>query len=528
MRSLIFLLACLNMVITSEAAEQPVFSKVERVIVYRSGAQITRTAKVNLTAGNNQLIISMIPSGIDESTLLLKSLQGSEITAVRTRLNASKDFEEIPEFKKYKTTLEQLQSKREGEQLIFDTWKDEESLLLSNKKVSGENSGLQVDQLSKTADLYRTRLLEVRRQMLESKNKLIVIDKDIAKAQAQLNEWSGRQPGFGTLEVIVDLYTGKAGADNLELSYIDTRAYWQSAYDLKLESLNKPLSLVSKGKVNQTTGEDWKNVRLTLSTGNPPQHTAMPEVTPWFLYYLQQYYPGAAYDHATMDKMVVAQNRRALNEVEAPAAPVTARENFTMMEYAFPQPVDLPSGTKMQELKMQTQQVNADYKYFTAPRLDPRVYLVAYIPEWEQYNFSTGQLSLYFEGTYIGNSVLNANDVDDTLRVSLGPDIAVSTKLDKVRDYNKTSFLSSKKQIQSGWDIQVKNNKTTPIDIIVQDRIPLSTDSDMEIEVKELNGGKLSPGSGIVEWTATLRPGEQLKKRLAYVVRIPKDRKVQL
>ena len=146
----------------------------------------------------------------------------------------------------------------------------------------------------------------------------------------------------------------------------------------------------------------------------------------------------------------------------------------------------------------------------------------------DKYNFSTGQLSLYFEGTYIGNSVLNANDVDDTLRVSLGPDIAVSTKLDKVRDYNKTSFLSSKKQIQSGWDIQVKNNKTTPIDIIVQDRIPLSTDSDMEIEVKELNGGKLSPGSGIVEWTATLRPGEQLKKRLAYVVRIPKDRKVQL
>lgn len=509
-------------------AENPILSKVDRVIVYRSGAQVTRTAKASLKSGVNQITLGMIPAGIDESTILLKSIGGAEITGVRSRLNATKDFEQNPEFKKFKMVLEGLQDRREQEQLIFDTWKEEESLIVSNKKVNGDNSGLQVDQLTKAADLYRTRLLDVRKKMLESKNKLKDIDKEIIKAQTQLNEWNARQPGFGTLEIIVDLFSDKPQEDNLELSYIDNRAFWQSAYDLKLESLKKPLNLVSKGKVNQTTGEDWNNVKLTLSTGNPRQSTQMPELSPWFLYYWQQYNPTVAYGEMNAESKKLLQNRRALSDMAESSVPIEMKENITMMEYAFPQRMDLASGNKSQELKMQTQEVQADYKYFTAPCVDSKVYLVANIPDWEQYNFSTGQMSLYFEGTYIGNSVINADEIADTLKISLGPDIAISTKTEKVKDFNKIAFLSTKKQIQSGKDLIVKNNKTTSIDIVMQERIPLSTDGEMEIEIKDLSGGKLNPETGIVEWTATLKPGEQLKKRLAFVVKIPKNQKVVL
>ncbi|HRG65435.1 MAG TPA: DUF4139 domain-containing protein, partial [Saprospiraceae bacterium] len=112
--------------------------------------------------------------------------------------------------------------------------------------------------------------------------------------------------------------------------------------------------------------------------------------------------------------------------------------------------------------------------------------------------------------------------------LSLGPDIAGAAKREKIKEYQKTSFLSSKKQIQSAYEISIKNNKTTAIEVTLTDQVPLATDANMEVEIDELSGGRLNKETGMVEWKLTLKPGEQVKKKLAYKVKIPKDKSITL
>ena len=122
--------------------------------------------------------------------------------------------------------------------------------------MSGENSGLSSEQLTKVADLYRTRLLLVKQQALESRRKLNDYDKEISKIQSTINEWTGKNKTINNGEIVIDVMSKNAIEDVFEVSYIDNRASWTSSFDLRLESLKQPLNLISKEKITQSTGEN--------------------------------------------------------------------------------------------------------------------------------------------------------------------------------------------------------------------------------------------------------------------------------
>lgn len=78
-----------------------------------------------------------------------------------------------------------------------------------------------------------------------------------------------------------------AGNVNLDISYITNSASWQPFYDLRAENITASIDLAYKAKVTQTTGIDWKKVKLTLSSGNPNQNNIAPLLQAWFLRYGQ-------------------------------------------------------------------------------------------------------------------------------------------------------------------------------------------------------------------------------------------------
>ena len=94
-----------------------------------------------------------------------------------------------------------------------------------------------------------------------------------------------------------------------------------------------------------------------------------------------------------------------------------------------------------------------------------------------------------------------------------------------LKSFNFSLFVES---AISGYEITIKNNKPGPVEMTIYDQIPLTSDSQMEIEAEDLSGGKLNKETGIVEWKISLKPGEQIKKRIIYNVKIPKDKKISL
>ncbi|MBK8701958.1 MAG: DUF4139 domain-containing protein [Saprospiraceae bacterium] len=522
----IFFLALAPFAMNAETKAYP--SVIDQVTVYRNGAHIKRMANVKLTAGENEIVIGDLPAGFDESSIRVNTKAKTYLISISYRNNFNRDFSSNAEYKALTEQIRTLKIKLENEALVAETWKEEENLLLANKKLSGDNTTLTAAQLTAIADLYRVRLLEIKQKMLDSRRRSEDITKDLNKAQAQLNEWTTANSPKNTGEVVVVLNATTAGEISMELSYFDGRASWQTGFELHLTSLSKPLNLLNKGSINQYTGEVWKNVNVVLTTGNPSTSFEAPVLNPWFLYYFEPYYQTQKADM----NMQTRANARPMDEVAiasgAPAMEATASENITFMEYSLPAKMTIPSDNKMHDVTLKDYEVPAKYHYLAIPRLDNKVYLISEIEDWGQYSLSSGTMKIYFEDTYIGDSYLNAAEVSDTLSLSLGPDIAIATKREKLKDYKKTSFLSSKKQISSGWETSIKNNKTVAIDIIVRDQLPLSTDGSMEIEADDLSGGKLDPATGIVEWKLSLKPGEQVKRKLAFTVKVPKDKKVSI
>ena len=221
MNNFLFYASAIMLFHGSTLASNPIKSEISGVTIFRSGAQIKRTATVNLVTGMNEIQITNLPSGFDESSIQVSLGNEAEISSVTYKNNFNVDNESNPAIVALKSKLKELLVKLENEQLIFDTWKEEESLILANKKVSGDNSGLLNEQLVKIAELYRTRLLEVKQNILLSKRKIKDINDETEKVTQQMNEWHTKNINQNSGEIYIVVYSKKNIASKLNLNYID-------------------------------------------------------------------------------------------------------------------------------------------------------------------------------------------------------------------------------------------------------------------------------------------------------------------
>ena len=283
------------------------------------------------------------------------------------------------------------------------------------------------------ADMYRIRLLEVKK-IIGQQTKAEENYKEIGKIQAQINEWTQSNANRHTGEVVVDIYAPTSGEANLKLIYFDARASWSTHFEARVVGLAAPMNLVQKQKINQYTGEDWKQVNMALTTGDPSYNTVAPVISPWFLYF------NPIYQKTTMplvlhrlrcDPMSVRQKEEAMLDEVAVLPEASARENLTFTEYTLADKTSIPADNNLHEVHLKSYEIPAKYRYKAVPKLDNKVYLLAEITEWDQYNLSSGTVKLFVEDTYLGDTYLNMSEVSDTLSLSLGPDIAVAINVKK-------------------------------------------------------------------------------------------------
>jgi uncharacterized protein (TIGR02231 family) len=112
----------------------------------------------------------------------------------------------------------------------------------------------------------------------------------------------------------------------------------------------------------------------------------------------------------------------------------------------------------------------------------------------------------------------------DTLNLSLGRDKNVSVQREKIKEYNTKKFLGNKTETTRDWKITVRNNKRQAISIVLLDQIPVSTMSEIEVNVEKLSGASLDKETGEVKWKITLEPAKKTELELQYKVKYPKDK----
>jgi len=227
---------------------------------------------------------------------------------------------------------------------------------------------------------------------------------------------------------------------------------------------------------------------------------------------------------------IAADNMKMARAEEAEAAPITVEKQVgeTTITFDVAIPYTIESDGKIQTIEIQRTTIPAEYKYMTVPKLFPHAYLTGNISNWAEQSLQSGEATLYFENTFVGKSSLNVNQLSDTLTISLGTDNSILVKREKRQDYTSKRVIGTNKTETYSFLITIRNNKPNPINITVNDQIPISSNSGITVEAVELTGGRHNQQTGEIKWDLAVKPQETRKIVLTYSVKYPKDKTVIL
>jgi uncharacterized protein (TIGR02231 family) len=325
--------------------------------------------------------------------------------------------------------------------------------------------------------------------------------------------------------------SSESGAEvELVVNYIVGNAGWHALYDIRGVNTSKPLTLLYKANVFQNTGENWKNVRLKLSTANPTLGGVKPELPPWYLDFYQAQY----------DKRRQLQGRVAGVAAEAPSAlsEVVVTESETIAdfvsvvqtslntEFDISLPYSINSENKPTTVDIGKHELNANYQYSIAPKIDPDAFLMAGAAGWEEFNLLPGEANVFFDGTFVGKSFIDPQNIKDTLYVSLGRDKRITVKRTQLKDFTSRAFIGTNQKEAYAFEIVARNNKNESIKIIVEDHMPVSKNSLIEVTPGKTGGARFNQTTGKLVWELMLKPNESRQLLYDFEVKYPKDKSI--
>ena len=599
MKAKILVLLCtiyVSVIVNAGEGRNSVLSELKTVTIYRSGAELLHSVSSSLVQGNNELIIEGISNQLDINSIQIGCPSNVTIMSVEFSNNYMRSPEMTPRIKLLHDSLEQVQRDLDKINVSIIATSDLLEVLKTNRDIKGEQTGLSVAELMKMMDYYKTKFIELQNDLSAQKQKqkkmealLLSIKNQIAEEEKRNTKSSGR--------IHLQLAVAIAGKADFTISYITQNAFWNPYYDIRVDNIKNPLKLIYKAKLVQTTGIDWKQVKLSLSTSVPNQWGSAPLLRSWFLSYIN---PVTVIERGLARNRIqsFADMKSSMNEVvvvgQAPNAPstgandgkpiyiingavmteeeygkinpasvaktevlseaaatatygsrggsgvvlvtlkdgledyISVTENELNVNFDIDLPYDVPTNGKEQTAILKEYAMDALYKYYSVPKLDKDAYLLAEVSDWEKLNLLPGEANIIFEGTYVGKSFIDPNSTADTLNLTLGRDKRVVVKREKMIDYSSVKFLGNNKLQKITYEITVKNNKKDPVRLMLKDQYPLSTTKEIEIELLDNGDASVNKDLGVLTWKLELQPGESRKVRIAYSVKYPKDKVLNL
>ncbi|TCC86649.1 mucoidy inhibitor MuiA family protein [Pedobacter frigiditerrae] len=605
-----------NFLATAQENQISAISKITNVTVFISGAQVYRqTETFDVPQGVSQFIFAGLSSAIDVQSIQAKGEGNFTILSVTQQKNFLLEKKNSEEKANYINTIADLNEKILLLRNESEVYKAEEEMLVKNQIVMGPNVNYDLVKLKQALDFQKQRLSEAKNKQIEITRAIAKLQTDLNKYNNQLNELNGKSLKNSN-DVIVKVSSKLVTKGKFSLTYMVNNAGWYPTYDIRAKDVSSPIELVYKANVSQSSGEDWKNVRLALSSGNPTTNSTKPSLGTYNLGYIRDGYstnnistssvriikgkvfgddglavPGvsirvkntsvgtstdvngnytiqlpvgaitlvASYigyvtkeiqansnylninlepDSKSLDEVVVvgygSSDKSYITgsvskaKKETHAVEVNAVEKQTNVVFDIKNPYTILSDGKQFAVEIGDYDFKADYEYFAAPKLSEEAFLTAKINGFSEANLISGEANIFFEGTYLGKTLLDVQNSSDTLTLSLGTDKNVIIKREKQKDFNEKQFIGSSQKDSRSFIIDIKNRKSQAINLIIEDQLPISTNSDITVDRQEISKARYDETNGKLTWQMVLQPNEQKKLALKYQVKYPKNRPINL
>ena len=503
---------------------------VSAVTVYLQNAMETRVATLNVPSGKTQLRLVGLSPNIEKKSIQAKVDGGVTLLNVSHQINYLDKLAVSPEKKALQDKLADVEKQLATETALVEVIQDDLDYLKANRTLGGEKL-VDLSLVRQGAVFFNEKVTALKMKRLDRIQSQTTLNKLRTDLLAQLSELQTKS-ATSTGEILLLVDASKNTSVKVTLSYLVNNAGWYPSYDIRANSINAPLEIVYKANIWQKTKTDWKNVKLKLSSSNPTISGVAPELEPYRLSFWEPDPVDIVMLHSSArqridvveERLVDAQDyaggASALAQVENPQA--------LAVDFTIQMPLSIVSDGKVQMVDMDRLSMAADYQYFAIPKLSSDVYLKAQFSEWEKYSFLNGEANVFFEGSFVGTTVLNIANATDTLSISLGVDKRISVKREKVKDYISKQVLGSKKTDTREWKTVVRNNRTEAINLLLVDQLPLSTSSDIEVSNTVTPSAAIHSETGEVHWFQTLKPGQDYSFDLKYSVKYPKNKRLNL
>jgi len=514
------LIASLVILTFSLWAQSPIIvkTKTRKVTVYLSGAEMNFKETVVLKRGENVIQFKGLSSSLVNESVQVAVENGVELVSVSAKSEQLLPNEVNPELRAMNDSISVLEDQIVMIDNQIDAYNMEKQTLIQNQRIGTTSAPVLLQELTKAADFFRERTLKINNSLTVLNKKLKILNNRLTFARETLNKESAKtDTSRYALEVIVN--SKEAGAMDFAVRYLVTGAEWQASYDIVATEIDKPVALKYKAQIYNNTGIDWKEVTLSLSTGDISISASRPYLTAWILNYSSVANEGYINTLSQNISQTKQENEVAIEERAASELNTT---------FNIEQRHSVKADGTPYHIQLTTEMLQASFEYLSVPKMELSAFLIAKVTGWEKLNLIDGTANIYYQNTYIGESTISTRLIGDTLELSMGRDNQVVVSRTKLEDKGSTPAIGAKRSESFIYEIQVRNNRAVPVAIKIQDQVPVAQENDIVVEVADISGANLDVSSGRLQWFKTLPPGDVLKYRIAFAVRYPKNKTVTI
>ena len=605
----------------------PLPTKITGATVYLEGAQVTRQAEINLPAGRSTVVLTGLTAKLDKQSLQVKAPEVTLLSVThRLKFYEAPDEDTDNPLRRRAESLARTARRLRAE---ADILREEQEILKQNRSIAGEQNGVDAADLERAVTFHRDRIRAIRLGFLHLEDSLQTVSDQRKLVLEQLANDSRAAVQPTTSEIVLLLESPTAQAVPLTCAYRVPQAGWTPRYDVRVDDLTAPIDLRYRARVYQESGEDWTNVNLTLSTGDPSRSARAPELVAWRVVPNMRppapripADPGAVdFGYRQVTGVVVDENNQALigatvlvegteigtvtdfngnYRIDVPAGrekllvsyvgydsktvlastdfikvvltssealleevvvvgygseranvsdqlagraagvtirqkrrqastpvPVEVTRRATTVAFQIELPYTIKSTGEPFTVDIRRFDIPARFEHFTVPKAGPEAYLTAELTGWDRYDLISGDVQLFFEGTYLGDTYLDIENTSDTLELSLGRDPSVIVTREVDEEFTKMGgFIGGKRSVSRGWRLAVRNTKNQPINLVVLDQVPVSGRNDIDVKLDLPEGAQLDEDTGLVTWKTSLAGRAEWRAGFGYTVKFPRELRV--
>ncbi len=532
-------------VLGASAAEQ-VDSKISEVTVFTDRAQVTREAVFNLQTGEHKLIISNIPDQIDPNSIRVKGHGNFMLSDIKltTRYLTQIVSIRIRELTEQKRSL--------GIKLNHYTDKvneaESEKRFIENiaRKLTDTGAGsaepvLDPAKWFEMVSFYREKLEELNGQLRDSRNAVEDINIEINRINREIqSEGANQNKAVKEIEVVIDVT--KQGEGRLDISYLVYGPGWTPDYTVRVNGVSKEVTLMYQALVRQSTGEDWSDVSIKLSTAKPQVSGHIPQLSPWFI---NAWKPqpvrslrstgAAAPSMAAQEPMAMAKSME-LDSVEPVPEmsyqTATAVAGTTSVLFELSGTNTIISDNQTHKVTVSVFELPASFHYSTVPKLSAFVFLEAEVTNKSNFPLLSGASHIFLDSNYVADAYINSISVDEKFSISLGIDEGFTVERKQINRFEEVSgFFTKKKKITYEYMIEITNNKRTKENFILQDQIPVPQTEDIKVVLIEpvftQDTAILKKNEhDFLEWSRSIKSGETITIPFSYSVEYPENMQI--